>query len=451
MLMKLNRLALVCAVLVLHFTAVSPAKADDFLDLVIDDGLIVPWEINNIAPGDSGVANVDIRNDGNTYGYVSVWIDGITDTEGENPEAETGNTEEPGELSQYLTLNISGGNISPYIASPDFELPVALNEFPQSSSHPLQLSDQPLLAQETIQIQWEWAIPPQTSNIIQGDSVSFNIHYMLTQDLLVQKPSTPTPTISGGGYWPEVTTDTADSDVKADEQQAIDTGAKDTSDDTAIFYSIDGKVTIKVLQGTRVISAGNDELLYIIIMPSRDPPSIPQNNILLSSIYDVTTFTAEGKCEYPELDTPVTIVIEFDKDKLPERFTSIYVARYTEDSRWVKLTDILEINLEAGTLTIVTKQLSTMAVFAEIDMADDSREVVVSSGESTISDSGAPQAKTDIKSTSAAKSTLMREILSQTSLAIAVSGTLAMTVLAYIERKRRNSRRKGVITSNTKY
>jgi len=453
MLIKLNKLVLVCAMLVLHFTAVSPVKADEGLDLVIDEGLIVPWEINNIAPGSSGVVPVDIRNAGSISGYMAVWIDGITDTEGENPEAETGNTEEPGELSQYLTLNISGGNISPYTASPDFELPIALNEFPQSSIHPLQLSDQPLQVGGTIQLQWEWAIPPQTTNVIQGDSVSFNIHYILTQDLLVQKPSTPTPAISGGGAWPEKP---AKPDTEADEQKTSETQTAAFSDNnTRTYYSPDGKLIIIVPQETRVISAGNEELLYIIITLSDYPPLKPQNNILLSPIYDVTTFTVGGSYEYAELDRQVIIVIEFDNDKLPEGFSSVYAAWYDVNSGWVKLTDVLEINHEAGILTVVTTQLSNIAVFAETDMANDFIEVIPSptddSLKPTLPDSRTPQSKTDIKSTSAAKSTLMREILSQTSLAIAGSGTLAMATLAYFERKRRNSRRKGVLTSNTKY
>ncbi len=244
MLTTLYKLVVVCAVLVLHLAAVSPVKADEGLDLVIDEGLIVPWEINNIAPGSSGVVPVDIRNAGIVSGYLAVWIDGITDLEGENPEAETGNTEEPGELSQYLTLDILGGNISPYTASPGFELPVALNSFPGSISYPLQLSDQELQVGGAIQIQWRWAIPPQTSNNIQGDSVSFNIHYVLTQNLLVERPSASTPAIPGGGYLPgdtavsytqgneEVIEDITDSGTAAGEQHTAD-----TSGNTTIIHS----------------------------------------------------------------------------------------------------------------------------------------------------------------------------------------------------------------------
>jgi len=471
MLIKLCKLVLVCAalcaVLALNFTPTSPARANEdneFLDLVINEGVVVPWGISNIMPGVSGVADVDMHNAGNINGYVSVWIDGITDMEGENPEAETGNTEEPGELRQYLTLNISGEHVAPYAASPDFKLPVVLSEFPQSSNNPLQLSDQPLEAGETIQLQWEWAIPPQTTNVIQGDSVSFNINYILTQNILVQEPTTLTPPTygGGGGYWTRTPSspdaEDADSsnvtgeptvpDVEADVQLTTSTETTAASDDNEItkeYCSPDGKLTVTVHEETKVISAGNEELSHVSIPLSHYTPPIPENNILLSPIYNVTIFTTEGPCEHTQLDKPVTIIVDFDKDKLSEQFSSIYAARYKADSSWIKLTEVREINHTLGKLTVETVRLSLIAVFAEIAVSDDSREVILSSsGDSLISDSPdskASQLKTDTERVPSGKSTPMREIISQASLAIAGSGTLAMTVLAYIERKRRDSKR----------
>jgi hypothetical protein len=244
MLMKLSKLILAGAMLALPLTAVSPVIADENLDLVIDDGLIVPWAINNIAPGSSGVEYVDIRNAGNIDGYLAVWIDGITDTEGENPESETGDTEEPGELSEYLTLKISGNNIAPYTASSAFVLPVALDAFPQSVSAPVQLNDRPVSPGVTIQIQWDWAVLPQATNIIQGDRVSFNIHYVLTQDLLVPRPPSSMSSSSSeeidtddediqddsaDEISEDETEDIIDSDEETNEEQETDTGVKDTS------------------------------------------------------------------------------------------------------------------------------------------------------------------------------------------------------------------------------
>jgi len=342
MLMKINKLLLVlliCAVLVSHFAAVSPVKAVDFLDLVIDEGLIVPWEINNIVPGSSGVVPVDIRNAGNINGYVAVWIDSVIDMEGENPEAETGNTDEPGEISQYLTLSISGEDIAPYTTAPGFELPVALYQFPGDSIYPLQLSDQPLEPGVTIQVLWEWAVPPQTSNIIQGDHVSFNINYVLTSNLIVQKPSTPIFPVSGGGQWLE---DTPDSDMEDDDSEEIE---------------------------------------------------------------DIT-------------DSDVEVGEEDKKD--------------------TSTTDVSD-----NTIIFDSEETDMADDFAGVppSFMDDNLKPALAGSEGS-------QSTTDIKSVTSMKSEPAREILSRISLIVAISGTLAMTVIAYIERKRRNSGHKGVLTSN---
>jgi len=49
-----------------------------------------------------------LSNTGYEDGVVTIWISGIVNSEGANPESETGDTAEPGELSDYLILNVSG-------------------------------------------------------------------------------------------------------------------------------------------------------------------------------------------------------------------------------------------------------------------------------------------------------------------------------------------------------
>jgi hypothetical protein len=438
MLMKLDKLILACFMLVFHFVAVSPANADEGLDLVIDGGVTVPWEFTNVMPGSSGVVSVDVHNNGSIDGYLAVWIDGIIDTEGENPEAETGDTAEPGELSLYLTLNISGEDISPYAASPDFELPATLNEFPQSNISPLQLSDQPIEAGETIQIQWEWAIPPQTTNVIQGDCVSFNINYILTQSVLVHKE--PGGIFGSGGP--------TDSDEEVDEQDTIDNETDVFSDNhsvTRTYYSPDGRFIIIVPGEIKVISDGNEKLVNVIITIPEYTSPIPPNCVLLTPVYNVATFTRKGPCELTLLDKPVIMIINYDCDKVPENSLSIYAARYKIDSGWVKLTGVLEVDRAAGKLIVETTEFSLIAVFAELAVADDSREAVISSsGDSHVSDSPyyeAPYSRTVEKIIIAVSRTPMREMLRQASLIIAGCGTIAMIILAYIERKRRDIRR----------
>ena len=293
--LKLCKLVLICTVLAVHIIAVSPAKADESLDLIIDEGVIVPWEINNISPGSSGQVSVDIRNAGSDYGFLAVWIDGIVDSEGENPESETGDTEEPGELSQYLTLSISGGFIDAYTASPAFVLPVALSEFPQSIDSPLQLNDSPLHPNLPIQIQWEWAISPQVTNIIQGDRVSFNIHYILTQDILVQRPSTSTPTMPEGGYLPKVinVADTQDDD---NEEILEDINDYDTEADEQDTTDASGNVTI--IHSTETDTTDDSREAMPTITDDNFKPTLPdikdsQSKIDLKNISSIKSTSAQ--------------------------------------------------------------------------------------------------------------------------------------------------------------
>lgn len=259
MLDKLSQIVLICAMLVLPLTTASPVKADVSFDLIINEGVIVPWDICNIAPGSHGAFGVDIRNAGTMNGYLAVWINGIIDNEGDNPESETGDTEEPGELSQYLTLSIWGTNISPYAESPHFTLPVTLSQFPGTSLSPLMLHDQLLEPGVTIHVQWEWAIPPQTTNVIQGDSVSFNIHYLLTPELLIKKPIIPGS--GGGSSWKfdtdadtqeddtdEVTVDTKDSDVETDSSRTDVSGNTTETDITDAFVEVIPSITDESIQ-----------------------------------------------------------------------------------------------------------------------------------------------------------------------------------------------------------
>lgn len=424
-------MALITGLALLGLWPGTARAADPVMDLEIGGAGAISWNISNIKPGDSGTKTVTLHNAGDTPGYLAIWIDAIIDSEGDNPESETGDTAEPGELSQFLTLNISGDNVSSYTVSPDFALPVALIEFPQSVDDPLQLSDQPLPVGDTIQIQWEWSIPPQTTNIIQGDSVSFDIHYILTQYLLGSKPSPPT---GGGYYWPVTEEpETGEPQIPA----FSDNG-------TRTYYSPDGRLIIIVPGKTRVISAGDEELTYVVITISVSAPPIPENVVLLTPIYNVATFTPQGPCHYPRLDRQVTIIIYFDKDSLPEGYTSIYAARYDEDAGWVKLPDVLELNQEAGKLTLATTQLADIAVFAGTGKAEDSVEgtpPAKSEGPKPAPpETGDSQLTTGFDNAYPVGRSPMREMLSRISLIVAVSGTLAMVVLAYIERRRRESR-----------
>jgi hypothetical protein len=207
--MKL-RSACFIALLGLIFSAFSvPAVAADeppTVDLVLGGTGAVPWAIGNVVPGDSGTSTATLRNDGSQAGMVTIWISNISNTEGANPESETGDTAEPGELSSYLTLTASGANLSA-----NFTLPATIDAFPHNVSDTKHIYVNYLPAGGTIDLDWEWRLPPETGNDVQGDILSFTINYMLeelpplptpTPTPTVTPTPTPTPRPGGGGVYP---------------------------------------------------------------------------------------------------------------------------------------------------------------------------------------------------------------------------------------------------------
>jgi hypothetical protein len=187
----LKRMAIVMltAVCLLGLAPASSLFAADPVVLILEGEGSTPWSISNIAPGDSGVKTLTVRNGGTVEGSLSIWISNIVDIEGLNPEAETGNTDEPGELSDYLRLTVSAQGINTSIT-----MPALLSEFPQSSGGARYIRIPSLAPGESVALTWEWELPLETGNIVQGDEVSFDINYLLEQVVTTTTSATTTTT-----------------------------------------------------------------------------------------------------------------------------------------------------------------------------------------------------------------------------------------------------------------
>ena len=159
--------------------------APDTLDLQLDDPAIIRWEIIDIMPGDSGIEPINLHNAGDIPGYIYIWIGDIVDGEGLNPESETGDTSEPGELSSYINLDIINpgmafGKLTGTGYMEHFDLPVNMASFPQSSNQALFILDTAINPGETLELQWKWQLPSSVGSQAQGDTVSFTFYYMLS-------------------------------------------------------------------------------------------------------------------------------------------------------------------------------------------------------------------------------------------------------------------------------
>ena len=193
--------------------------APDTLDLQLDDPAIIRWDIIDIMPGDSGIEPINLHNAGDIPGYIYIWIGDIVDGEGLNPESETGNTAEPGELSSYIHLDIvnTGMNFGKltgtgYMAH--YDLPVDMASFPGSSNQALFILDTVINPGETLELEWQWQLPLSAGNVVQGDTVTFTFNYMLssfyTEDTGLTQPPPYIPPPTSPSTTPVTTPPTAE-------------------------------------------------------------------------------------------------------------------------------------------------------------------------------------------------------------------------------------------------
>jgi len=175
----ITRLALALVVLVALAGSLStPALAQEpTIDLELDVEGATSWDITGIKPGDTGTETVTLHNAGDVDGFVTIWVSDVVSSEGDNPESETGDTGEPGELDDHLLFNISCSRLSTNIG-----LPTTIDNLPQTTyPSPGYLWVTPLNVGDTVTLDWQWELPALTGNDVQGDRLSFTINYMLEE------------------------------------------------------------------------------------------------------------------------------------------------------------------------------------------------------------------------------------------------------------------------------
>ena len=190
-------LAVIIGVALLGSLPTAVQAQPDPVELELGGEGAIGWSISNIMPGDSGTWAVTLSNTGSEDGFVTMWISDIDSGEGLNPESETGDKlpSGPGELDDYLQFSLSStpsGRVST-----ELSLPGMIDTFPQSAS----ASDiiiSPLDAGEEVTLYWDWELPLETGNDVQGDSLSFTINYLL------EEFPPPSPPPGGGGVVPVV-------------------------------------------------------------------------------------------------------------------------------------------------------------------------------------------------------------------------------------------------------
>jgi hypothetical protein len=267
------------------------------VDLELGGEGSTPWVISNIKPGDSGTKVVELRNIGSEDGFVTIWLDDIISSEGINPESETGDTTEPGEIDHHLQLNLTVDGLST-----NLDLPATIIDFPHSASWSNYLEVIPLKAGDTINLQWDWELPPQTGNVVQGDAVSFTTNYLLRQ----YEATDVSVVVTDEGIFTE----------------------------EVIIKSEAGNGELNLEENTVGKSKEEEPLTEIWFIEIMKESSAPNNDTAIIGAH------YEAGPDGTNFNTPVTITLHFDPNDFPDRtiLSSMTVAVWDEATgEWVEL------------------------------------------------------------------------------------------------------------------
>ena len=326
----------------------------DLIDLVLDGEGATSWNIDNILPCDSGVKTVTLHNAGTEDGFVTIWISDIVSGEGLNPEPETDTSEENGgELDNYLLFNLRtdpDGRLDT-----DISLPATINDFPPSVDGPGHIWIVPLNADETVTLYWDWELPCETGNDAQGDTLSFTITYYL------EELPTPTPTPTGGGGGGGGVAECYLEIDMLGEITRVRVGCCSNSViEDCMAPDPNDLHFLEIEEDTEVIcgeSTGCRSYPRVLVMSlAEDVPPPPDGMAIVGPVCDFTGYEDTRRhvvCSPATLfDPPITVLLSYDPDELPEGAFSPVIAYYdTELGLWVELPPDTGIVAEIGKVT----------------------------------------------------------------------------------------------------
>ena len=269
-------LAVAIGLALVGFLPAATQASTNPMDLELGGEGATPWVISNIKPGDSGTKTVELHNVGSKDGFVTIWVDDIISSEGVNPESETGDTSGPGEFDDNLLLNLSADGITT-----NLNLPATINDLPQSASWSQYIEVVPVKAGEIVNLQWEWELPTQTGNEVQGDIITFTTNYLLQECTITDLSGVVT---GEGVFSEEVTIESEGSNGKLIIEE-------DTTGKTE-----DGK-----------------PLTEIWLIEIDKEPSAPSEGT------NIVSFHYEAGPHGTTFDQPIIITVSYDPDKLPPR------------------------------------------------------------------------------------------------------------------------------------
>jgi spore coat-associated protein N len=161
------------------------------LDLNINGGnvAVTTFTASGVAPGDSGSGSSTLTNVGTIAGELDVATSAVTNTAGAGGTEYEGGSGELGanaQIAMYIDLDQSGswnaGDIGLQSNGTTYSFPTALNyDVINNYASKTWNAVETMVAAAADNIVVNWQVPAGTGNDIQGDSVRFDISFILEQ------------------------------------------------------------------------------------------------------------------------------------------------------------------------------------------------------------------------------------------------------------------------------
>lgn len=313
------------------------------VELVIGGEGSRSWHIGSLEPGDRGTEEVEVRNIGTSVGYLRIWISGIEGTDGGSDGAA---------LAKYLRFGLTADGLSTAL-----DLPATIDRFPTFPTQAQAVVIGPLGRDDQTVIVWTWefAETGAPQNDAQGDSLNFDINYMLTD--------APSPAV---GY----------------EYMVIDLlgwqTAAEVNDQGVVHHDVDAVDPLavhhlRIAAGTTVLDGEGNIPGRIVMSPAEDTalPNGPAGSVRIGPAYQLQGYDQDGAPVEVSFSSEPTLILGVDASDLPAGHLPMGIYILTE-GRWDRLLADSEGGSKWSTSALVDRT-GVLAVFSAPVLDGDAR------------------------------------------------------------------------------
>jgi hypothetical protein len=371
-------IAILLAVMAMFIIPAVPAAAASPVEVEEDKPGLTSWAIANIAPGDSGTETVTIKNTGSRAATLEIWVSKLTSTEGTPADFQSGGS---GDLDENLELKVTAPGLTSNIA-----MPAIFNLLPKSAKDTRYIEIPKINAGASVDLTWEWNLPSSVGNEVQGDSLTFDITYDLTEIAprkgggggpVVTPIPTPTPTPSATASPPEESLryiqlelpDSTDQSVVTSDG-VITEGLAATTGDSMFSLSIEQWTRVGITNQNcqdqvdlSLVGESIPGIIKVTIPEMKTLPPFPEGWVAVSQPYDINGIT-NGFVTGVELDRSAKLVLKYDEDWLPEYVDGLAAFYYNYESGWTQVEPPAGFIAEGPEVAAATDHFSLFIVLA---------------------------------------------------------------------------------------